>query len=86
MIPIFIVRLNIELAYVHYVNEEAKARRELVLKALDGPAAKSIKEIAEETNLSVRQVNGILNSLVKKGEVEVDWNEDTKVYTKGKRI
>lgn len=84
MIPIFIIRPNIELAYVHYVNEEAKARRELVTKALDGPAAKSIKQIAEETNLSVRQVNGILNSLVKKGAVEIDWNEDTKVYTKGK--
>ena len=84
MIPIFIVRPNIEFAYVQYVNEEAKARRELVIKALDGPAAKSIKQIAEETNLSVRQVNGILNSLVKKGEVEIDWNEDTRVYTKGK--
>ena len=83
MIPIFIVRPNIELAYVHCVNEEAKARRELVLKALDGQAAKSAKQIAEETNLTVRQVNGILNSLVKKCEVEVDWDEDTRVYKKG---
>ena len=83
MIPIFIVRPNIELAYVHCVNDEAKARRELVIKALDGQAAKSIKQIAEETNLTVRQVNGILNSLVKNGEAEIDWDEDTRVYTKG---
>ena len=83
MIPIFVVRPNIELAYVHCVNDEAKARRELVIKALDGQAAKSAKQIAEETNLTVRQVHGILNSLLKKGEVEIDWDEDTRVYTKG---
>ncbi len=82
MIPIFIVRPNIEFAYVNYVNEEAKARRELVIKALDGPAAKSIKQIAEETNLSVRQVNGILNSLAKKGEAEVEWIDNIRVYRK----
>ena len=82
MIPIFIVKPNIELAYVNCVNEEAKARRELVIKALDGQAAKSAKQIAEETGITVRQVHGILNSLVKKCEVEVEWIDNIRIYRK----